>query len=735
MNSSNSRRVVNMAIFGLVGVGLIGITSPANAAAPVTGTATQQCLVKPAWWNTTTEAAQSHVEQRWYRDLLGQEKITYDAHKFGYSFAEQKEESHAEWKYSNFVEGLEEIAHYLHQFERTNPGQAEVSHYLHQFERINPGQEATSSLSYQFSRTNPGQAEKSHQEYKYTKQAPAVLETKYKKSVVKTEFEYKKYVKGVVQVKQGHQWVSAGSTFTWEIWPNYPAKWDVSNKDVIESGGHNSVLAEWTEGGKQYRKVTTEYQYQNTGETRLVNTGQFTYEWFASDPGSPWVSTGTTRELTPATTLYYNDGNWTTDINPEGWTKVDEKKVTDQVAIDPFTEYRAQDGSATTDVNNAGTFEESSFEGWTQFGEPKVVPGQVKIDPFTEYRAQDGSATTDVNNAGSFKDSSFEGWTLYGVPEKVTEQVAIDPFQEYLAQDGSVTTDPLNAGSFKDAAFEGWTEFGEPEKVIEQHATEDQTNYLTRDAEGNLGSSTNKADASTFTSSDGVDLTTWNEFDREIVIDQIAVEGREVYLTMDDQGNLGYTEILADATWFPIGFQWPVISDPGSIWEEMVKEQGDPLFDPTTDLSLWGLVVNADGSIMTRTFTLQEEIPEQTVYYSPDGPPTTELGESNWTTDTPVDWAFLDKRSVEDKAASSSSTLVPAAYELCAVPVVPAKTTPVKAAPAKTPTTGLAHTGADGTTAAIAGAAALLAAGGAALVISRRRNKHAEDSTDTTQVS
>ena len=235
MNSSNSRRVVNMAIFGLVGVGLIGITSPANAAAPVTGTATQQCLVKPAWWNTTTEAAQSHVEQRWYRDLLGQEKITYDAHKFGYSFAEQKEESHAEWKYSNFVKGLEEIAHYLHQFERTNPGQAEVSHYLHQFERINPGQEATSSLSYQFSRTNPGQAEKSHQEYKYTKQAPAVLETKYKKSVVKTEFEYKKYVKGVVQVKQGHQWVSAGSTFTWEIWPNYPAKWDVSNKDVIET--------------------------------------------------------------------------------------------------------------------------------------------------------------------------------------------------------------------------------------------------------------------------------------------------------------------------------------------------------------------------------------------------------------------------------------------------------------------------------------------------------------------
>jgi len=515
-----------------------------------------QCLATPSHWVTTTTAEVSHlvttvtpgteevshIEQRWSREVPGVNEVSHREVKFQRTVPGVDEVSHEQWKYLKFTPGLKELSHTEGQFSRENPGQQEVSH-----------------TEGQFSRENPGQQERSHQEYKYSKPS-SITETQYKKPDVKTQYKYQKYVKGVVLVKYGNQWVPTGDTFDWEVWQGNLTQWSFENKPVLESGPHDAVQAEWTEKGKTYRKVTTNYQYQNTGITQEVPTGTFTFGWFASNPGSPWVSTGTTRQVA-GPTLYYNNGNWTTDVNPAGWTKIDQRTVIDQAAVAPFTEYRAQDGSATTDVNNAGWFTENSFSGWSPFGTRKTV--------------------------------------------------------------------------------------------IDQAATPDKTEYLTRDSEGNLGTSTDEADASTFTSSNGVGPE-WTEYDREKVVDSVEIPSFTAYLTVHD-GVLGESTNPLEASWIAPDNPLIVLA----IWQQMVDEFGNPL---------------------TRIVVDQKAVEGYTEYYVPGGEPTRELGESNWTTDEPEGWTFVDDRKVVDKKAvppvttvtkvvdkeaSSTKTLVPATYDEC----------------------------------------------------------------------
>ena len=594
--NNKARFIGSLTTVTLVGVGAVAAAMPASAADPEKNSQ-GQCLASPSYWNTThhdevshTETTVtpgieevSHEEQRWSREVPGVEEISHVETKFMRTIPGVAELSHEQWRYFDFIPAVQEITHTEGQFSRENPGQQEQSH-----------------TEGQFSRSNPGQQEQSHQEYKYSKQVPPTIETKYKKPVVKTEYQYQKSVKGVVQVKNGNHWVNTGDTFDWEIWRDTLTKWSFNNTDVLEAGGHSAVQSEWTEGNKQYRKLTTNYQYVKNGVTREVPTGEFTYEWFTSNPGSPWVSTGTTREKTPGSTLYYNNGNWTTDVNPAGWTKIDERTVIDQEAIAPYTEYRAQDGSATTDVNNAGWFPETSVEGWSPYGTRKTV--------------------------------------------------------------------------------------------IDQEAVPARTLYLTRDSLGNLGQSENRDDAFWFTSSDGIDPK-WVEFDRVRIIDRPAIPERTVYLA----GILGAIINESDD---PKRALWLVPNHPLvnlAIWQQMVDEFGNPL---------------------TRTVVDQEAVDGYTEYYVPGGEPTRELGESNWTTDEPEGWSFVDNRKVVDqeavlpvvttvkvvdKAAWDEKTYVPAEYEVCT----------------------LAATGSDPW--GPVSLAALLMLGGTAGVIWARRGRHVAD--------
>lgn len=100
---------------------------------------------------------------------------------------------------------------------------------------------------------------------------PAVYETVHHDAEYATEYEYVKQVRGVVQKKGIFGW-SDIDTFDWEIWSGGSTKWSETDTDVLESGPHNAVQSEWTEGHgifkKYYRELTTEYRYVPTGETR-----------------------------------------------------------------------------------------------------------------------------------------------------------------------------------------------------------------------------------------------------------------------------------------------------------------------------------------------------------------------------------------------------------------------------------------------------------------------------------
>lgn len=585
MTNSRTRFINSMLATGTIAaIGIVGAAMPANAADPAKNSQ-GQCLADPSRWSTTNFGEVSHLDT----------KVTPGT----------EEVSHLEQRWSRLNPGVEQIQHEETKYQRTIPGVAEVSHDQWRYFSFVPGVNESSHTEGQFTRQNPGQQEQSHQEYKYSKQVPPVLETKYKKPVMGVEYQYQKFVKGIVQVKQGYQWVSAGSTFDWEIYPSNPPKWSTDNKSVLEAGGHNSVVSEWNDRGRQYRKVTTNYQYQNTGQTRPVNTGQFEFGWFESNPGSPWVSTGATQTKTPGYTAYYNNGNWTTDTPGAPWVKIDEQKVIDQNFVAPFTEYRAQDGSATTDVNNAGWFPEDSFPGWSPYGTRKTV--------------------------------------------------------------------------------------------IDQIAVPDQTFYLTRDAQGNLGQSTDEDDASWFTSTEGIEPK-WVEFDREKVVDSEAIPEKTVYLAgISDDGTVTESDNPLDAAWIDTNES----VDGLTIWQQMVDAFGDPLVNVVID---------------------QEAIPAFTEYYVSNGEPTSELGESNWTTDKPEGWTFVDDRKVVtkeatppvttvikvvDKEAWTENKLVPATYTVCA-----------SGKPNELAETGSNPWGP-------AGFAGLLILGGAAVVVATRRGRHA----------
>lgn len=106
--------------------------------------------------------------------------------------------------------------------------------------------------------------------YTETIEHPAVTEVVHHDAVYDVEHEYLKYVKGKVQQQDNGkgQWHNTGQSFDWEPWVGGSVKWDSEDVAVLEEGPHSAVQAEWTQGRHNWRKLTTRYEYRNTGNTR-----------------------------------------------------------------------------------------------------------------------------------------------------------------------------------------------------------------------------------------------------------------------------------------------------------------------------------------------------------------------------------------------------------------------------------------------------------------------------------
>lgn len=527
----NARLASGITAIGVIGILSIGGAIPASAATGNTADPAKndkgQCLATPSRVDlvnhnrvthfdkvvTPGEDAVVELQQRWSREIP---EVTEESIKETFFFRDVAAVE-AKWQYSQEV-----------------PEQLEVSHKERQFSRTNPGQTQTFTDYFKYNQVIPAQA--------------GTKEYNWKISVndYKIKYQYQKQVKGIVQVKSPYGgWQNTGTTFDWEWYSSPSYQWSFDDKTVLESGGHNSVQSEWTENGKRYRKVTQAYQYTKNGVTEQVKTGShWEYQWGVNSPGNGWVKTGEERWLAgqepkPERTVFYQDGAWVTGNPGAPWVQYDYKSEGNNDAIAPFTEYRAQDGSATPDVNNAGWFQETSFEGWSQYGQPKKV---------------------------------------------VT--------QDYVAA---------------------------------------HTVYLYRDAQGNLQQTEDEAQAGWFTAADAgaIDGAVWTKFNL-----QAGSSARTLYLTQIAQGVFGETEDPDEASWLLVD-------------------------DPNVDRTLWSQAVGEDGQPYFRVTVTREYEAPYTEYYVPDGEPTRELGESNWTTDEPEAWTFVDEREHEiKKAVPETVTLV-----------------------------------------------------------------------------
>lgn len=526
----------------MITMGLMALAPMAAHAATLSSTTEGTCVATPAYWSTTQLTAVTHDEQRWLRNIPATTQTSPELTKFEYTIAGNVEVSHYQWKYSRFV-----------------PGQAEQSYW-----------------EYEYSRQNPGQAEQSHQVYKYSRQNTEYrFRTRAERPDNTVEHKYVlgyDFVSGGTTTVSGHtvagHWVQSAG---WHAIP------DVIVNVVWGTGGVPTSLLGGSEANPKGSVNVNVYGGPNRNVSYYASLvtieGGYTDwgPWSDFTPNNPGGNTATRDIDIEVTTELYNNGNWTTDVNPQGWTKVGEDTVVDQAAIAPYTEYRAQDGSATTDLNNIGWFKETAVDGWERYGDPK----------------------------------------------KVTTAVA----------------------------------------------TEDKTLYLTRDDQGNLGESTSEADVATFLTTTGVDLTLWTEYGREKVTTQEATPDTVIYLTIDDQGALGYTVDLNKASWFELG-KAPGGSTP--TWQETNEDPNTPFPELAYDLSSWGQVNNEDGTPLV--YVITTAIPGYRTFYVHDTQATRELGESNWTIDRPTDWILVDKRTIVDKAASETTTLVPATYTTCPTP-------------------------------------------------------------------
>lgn len=182
-----------------------------------------------------------------------------------------------------------------------------------------------------------------------------------------------------------------------------------------------------------------------TGVERQVPDGyHWEYSWFTENPGGDWSRTNKPCrwkvEPQPEQTVYYNNGNWTTDILGDPWVEIDQQSVSNGDAIAPFTEYKTESGVSTVE-SDAALFTEDSFPDWVQFNS-KTVTDKEAVPPFDEWATKSGQ-TTNVNEADYFTEAEAAtldpDWSKYGEPLKVVDQEYVPEYLVFYVEDGEPT--------------------------------------------------------------------------------------------------------------------------------------------------------------------------------------------------------------------------------------------------------------------------------------------------------
>jgi len=343
------------------------------------------------------------------------------------------------------------------------------------------------------------------------------------------------------------------------------------------------------------------------------------------------------------------DAGWSPDRVIAGWDiEGGSRTVTDAAAIPAKDVYLGQDGQPVDSPDDAGWFDQSTFDGWTQYGEPQTVVDQAATPDTEEFLTRDerGILGTSANEADASVFTANEvvdpSWTAFD-QETVEFQAYVAPFIEWLTQDRTVTTDKAEAGWFAEGfVLDNWQASDTTRTVIDRASTEDVTWYLTRDEQGVVTRTIDPLEAAEFTDEDVVDTTGWTLFGLHTVTNDDAVPAATQWLTRDEHGTFGVTEDPAAASWISSDLDIPV------------------------DTPLWEPAVDEDGKQLIRVIAV-DPIAGHLEYYVPGGKtPSLDLGDANWTTDTPKGWTFVDKRDVTVKKAWDEK--IPARYDECELP-------------------------------------------------------------------
>lgn len=156
-----------------------------------------------------------------------------------------------------------------------------------------------------------------------------------------TDHLYTKQVRGIIQQRTGWGgWQDTGQTFDWETWTGNLTRWEAA--DFTETGPHSAVQS--TDGKK--RKLTTEYRYVQTGETRQGVKTRDAWTETVTTPGNGLPATIPNPDYKPGTdpttetlwseTAPEGDG-WTATGNTRSGEGVTRMTDPGQPHIDPVT--------------------------------------------------------------------------------------------------------------------------------------------------------------------------------------------------------------------------------------------------------------------------------------------------------------------------------------------------------------------------------------------------------------
>ena len=552
----------------------MSVAAPASAAP---ATRAEQCTPEPTRYNLVKhdevshvdkvkipgEAEVSHLEQRWRRDIPGEQAIVHQESPFYRVIPGSAEVSHQQWKYSRFAKGSDERSH----------------------------------NEYQFSRQNPGQDKQSHQEFKYQQQQTQYqfrTRTERPDNTVERKFTYGyDFISGgTVQFRNqaGQQVTVSGHWVQSAGWHQIPdsvinAYWGSGGVDHNLLGGSASNpkgSVPLSVYGDTHGWTATYYASEETIEGGFTEWGPWS-DWTTTNPGGA----NSVRDVaSKVVTFDYNNGNWTTDVNPNGWTKVDEREVVDRQYVAPFTEYRKADGTASANQAEAGWFTQSSFNGWSQFGQPKKVIDQTSTPDQTFYLVRDSQ-----DNLSESTTKANASWFT-------------------AATDDSV-----------DVAR--WTKIDE-EKVIDQTAVPNKTVYLTKDAQGSLGETADFSKATWFNTVDtSVDLVIWKQMVDEFgdpltrtVVDKAAVPGyTEFYVPNGGTP----TRVLGPSNWtVDEPAKWVFVDNRKVIDKEVVPDRFVDV--KVIDKAAWeeNVAIPGDTQLCTLAYTGSGSSPD-TVMFSAIG--------------------------------------------------------------------------------------------------------------------